>query len=331
MKTFARVGIATVAVVLATLIAGCASPNDRVAQRSTDALTVPPTSVTAPGTTTTTGVDKQCDPNNPGASLRPTGPTPAPGQMPAGSTMANILAKGHLTVGVDQNTLLFGYRDPRNNDLTGFDIDVAREIARAIFGDPNRIEYKVLTTAQRLDAVKDGDVDMVASLVTITCDRWYKVSFSTEYYRAAQGLLVRDGSGISGVADLANKRVCATKGSTSSTNLQRLQPAAKMLEVTNRTDCLVALQDGQADAITADDTILYGFETQDRTTDLLKARLSAEPYGLAINKDREDFVRFVNGVLERMRSDGTLADLESKWLAGTVDPLPPIPAASYRD
>jgi polar amino acid transport system substrate-binding protein len=93
----------------------------------------------------------------------------------------------------------------------------------------------------------------------------------------------------------------------------------------------VALQDGKVDAIVADDTILYGFVKQDRTTRLLPARLTEEPYGLAINKNDEDFVRFVNGVLERMRADGTLADLESKWLSGTVDPLPKIPDASYRD
>jgi len=315
------------------LIAGCATPDNGPTQRSTDVFTVPPTSVAPSTATTATPVDPQCDPNNPAASLRPTGPTPAPGQMPAGSTMAKIFQNGHLTVGVDQNTLLFGYRNPRTNTLEGFDIDVAHEIARAIFGDPNAIDYKVVTTAQRPVVVQSGAVDLVASLYTITCTRWHDLSFSTEYYRAAQGLLIRKGDAdtISSAANLADKRVCATKGSTSSANFQRIQPAAEMVEVTNRTECLVALQDGRVDAVTADDTILYGFEAQDRTTKLLDARLSVEPYGLAINKGQPDFVRFVNGVLERMRADGTLSDLEAKWLGSTGNPLPPIPAASYRD
>src|SRR4029079_12066068 len=123
------------------LIAGCATPDNGPTQRSTDVFTVPPTSAAPSPATTATPVDPQCDPNNPAASLRPTGPTPAPGQMPAGSTMAKIFQNAHLTVGVDQNTLLFGYRNPRTNTLEGFDIDVAHEIARAIFGDPNAIDY----------------------------------------------------------------------------------------------------------------------------------------------------------------------------------------------
>ena len=122
-----------------------------------------------------------------------------------------------------------------------------------------------------------------------------------------------------------------TKGGTASTNGQLLALKPKLHQVTNRTECLVALQDGAVDAIVACDTILYGFEKQDRTTHLLPARLTEEPYGLAINKGQPDFVRFVNSVLERMRTDGTLVDLESKWLGETGSPIPPIPDASYRD
>ncbi len=59
--------------------------------------------------------------------------------MPPGSTMAAIAERGRLIVGVDQNTYLFGSRNPATGQLEGFDIDVAREIARGIFGDPDRI------------------------------------------------------------------------------------------------------------------------------------------------------------------------------------------------
>jgi len=328
MSGRASLALAAGALTVATLIAGCASTNDSATTRAIDAVRVRPTTAATASATPTTVLGAGCDPGNPSASLRPSGSTPTPGQMPSGSTMAAIQARGRLRVGIDQNTLLFGYRNPRTGELTGFDIDVAREIAGAIFGDPTKIDYKVVTTAQRLPAVQNGDVDMVASLVTITCPRWSDVSFSTAYYRAAQGLLIRKGAAIDSLADLADKRVCATKGSTSSANLQRLQPAAKMVEVGNRTECLVALEDGKVDAVTADDTILYGFKAQDRTTEILPARLSVEPYGLAINKGQPDFVRFVNGVLERMRADGTLADFESRWLGATVSQ---IPDATYRD
>jgi polar amino acid transport system substrate-binding protein len=257
-------------------------------------------------------------------------------QMPAGSYMAEIQGRGKLRVAVDQNTLFFGYRNPRTNELMGFDIDVAKLIARAIFGDDkDRIEYVVVSTPQRQDAIAppagEPRVDMVASLMTMRCTRWNDMLFSSQYYDAAQGLLVRRGSDIRGIENLAGRRVCATRGSTSSSRMQQLQPQVEMLEVGNRTECLVALQNGRADAITADDTILYGFKAQDRTTEFREMPRNPEPYGLAINKANEDFVRFVNGVLEQARADGRLQTIADEWSERAGVQFPPIPPPTYRD
>ena len=82
------------------------------------------------------------------ASLRP-GPLPAPGAMPPGSTMAAIFERGRLIVGVDQNTNPFGFRNPSSGLLEGFDVDVAREIARSIFGDPDLVDPRVVVGGQR--------------------------------------------------------------------------------------------------------------------------------------------------------------------------------------
>ena len=321
------------AMVAAGLIAGCASTDRRASDRANDVIEGPTTTVPAPTTTTTPTVDPGCDKANPTRSLRPIGPLPAPGQMPADSTMAKIHANEVLRVGVDQNTLFFGYRDPRSGKLEGFDIDVAREIARAIFGDPTKIQFKVVTTAERQGAITDGDVDLVASLYTINCTRWNDIAFSTEYYRAAQDVLVRKDSGIENRAELAGMRICVTSTSTASSNelFTTLQPKPVAVLAGSRTECLGKLQDSEIDAILADDTILYGLREQDLTTEILGLRLTAEPYGLAMDRDHEDFVRFVNGVLERLRADGTLATLEAHSLGDTVNPLPPIPQAFYRD
>ncbi len=103
--------------------------------------------------------DNSCDPL---ASIRPTGSLPAPNAMPAGSAMAKIHDKGLLTVGVDQNTFLFGYRDAASGQIVGFDVDIAREVARAIFGDPGKVQLTAITSAQRIPFVTDGTVDLVA-------------------------------------------------------------------------------------------------------------------------------------------------------------------------
>src|SRR5207344_1381306 len=97
---------------------------------------------------------------------------------------------------------------------------------RAIFGDANAIELRAVTTAQRLDAVESGAVDLVASQITVTCARRALVDLSTVYYQAHQKVLVRSGDSIESVADLAGRRVCATTGSTSLDNMRRLVPKA---------------------------------------------------------------------------------------------------------
>ena len=290
--------------------------------------------------------DQSCNGGDPTASLAPRGPLPAPGHMPAASTMAAIFQQGRLRVGVDQNTLLWGYRDPAGR-LAGFDIDMVDQVALAIFGPswPNHIRYVIVPNADRISAVASGLVDLVAETMTITCSRQQVapntrvdpsaccVDFSSEYYAAAQRILVPAGSPIHSMADLAGKRVCAARGSTSLVNLSKRVPAARQIAVANQTDCLVMLQQGQADAISTDDTILEGLAAQDPNLQLLKTTpLSTEPYGMAISKAHPDLTRFVNGVLAQERSDGEWTAIWTSILGPvlhTAAPLPP--AAVYRD
>ena len=111
------------------------------------------------------------------ASLRPPAELSPPGQMPSGSTMARIARHGRLVVGVSQTTYLFGYRDPFSGTLVGLDIDIAHEIAAAIFGRPDRIQFWSTTSAQRIPFITSGHVDMVVRTSSMTCERWRQVSF----------------------------------------------------------------------------------------------------------------------------------------------------------
>ena len=292
-------------IVFACVVAGCATAESDAGRRSLAALNA----VNAPLATQQSVPANRtpawpCKDEDPTPSLHPVGPLPPPGQMPAESFMQHIFRSGHLVVGVDQNTLGFGYRNA-NGDLEGFDIDLAREVARAIFGNTNAIVFKSATSAQRIPAVVNGDVDIAASLLSINCDRWQQVDFTTQYYGGYQSVLVRNHSPIRSVADLNSRTVCATAGSTSIKNIKKVAPHAQIYPVALRPDCLVALQEGRVDAITADNTILAGFQVQDPESTPLPGALEAERYGMAINIAHPEFVSFVNAVLEELRSNGT--------------------------
>jgi polar amino acid transport system substrate-binding protein len=245
--------------------------------------------------------------------------------------MAQIQARGILRVGVDDNTYLWGYRNPVTDQLTGFDVDMLQQVSEAIFGSPGHIVPVIVPIAEREQYVEQGKVDILAETMTITCAREQHVDFSTVYYDAGQRILVPTNSDITDTKDLTNKRVCAAAGSTSLQNLANLREHIRLWAVANNTDCLVLLQQGQVDAISTDDTILQGLAAQDPNTKLVGPTFSDEPYGMAINKAHTEFTRFVNGVLAQVRIDGTWTNIyDSNILAATGIPAPAIPAARYR-
>lgn len=317
---------ANILVVLVAALVGCGSTSDDARRSAIAALATPMAAGPAPAATPDTPA--RC--GDPRASLRPPAALPRAGAMPPGSWMARIRQRGRLIAGVDQNTLLFGYFRPSAARIEGFEVDLVREIARAILGDHAIVDLRALTTAQRLPAVQSGAVDIVADAVTINCARRHQVAFSTVYYDAAQRLLVPAGSPARGLADLGGRRVCATKTSTS---LRRIEsdPAKPIpFAVSQRTDCLVALQEGRVAAILADDSFLLGFKAQDPKTKIVGPRLSHEPYGMAISRSHPEFVRFVNGVLARLRRDGTWTAIHRRWL-GRLAPTPSPPRPRYSD
>jgi polar amino acid transport system substrate-binding protein len=263
--------------------------------------------------------------------VAPTGPLPAPGQMPAGSTMAAIQKRGYLVVGVDQTTQYFGYRNARG-DLVGFDDDVAGQVAQAIFGNkPNTIHFVVITSAQRIPFVQNGTVDLVADNMTITCDRLTQVAFSSDYYNAGMTILVPANSHVTSIGQLGGQRVCAAHGTTSINKIGQLVPHPIPVSVLNWTDCLTLLQQGLVAAISTDNSVLVGLEAQDPQTFMptKPAPFTCEPHGLAMSRDpsHRDFVRFVNGVLEKMRTDGEWQTLYTRWAPqrqlGRQSPPPP--------
>jgi polar amino acid transport system substrate-binding protein len=105
-----------------------------------------------------------------------------------------------------------------------------------------------------------------------------------------------------------------------------------VIAVNNWTDCLVMLQQAQVDAISTDDSVLWGLQKQDPNVEVVGDSIGLEPYGVGINREHSDLVKFVNGVLAKMRADGTWQRLYDKWLL-EFGPTPPPgpPTARYED
>ncbi|MFD4600789.1 glutamate ABC transporter substrate-binding protein [Streptomyces sp. NPDC058464] len=284
-----------------------------------------PAESTSAGTGAETGED--CDRLR---SLKPLDRMPEPGgRMPSGSAMERIVARGRLIVGVDQNTYLFGYRDTDTGQLSGLDIDLVREISRALFGRPDRVQFKTVPSSRRIEILERGEVDLVAHSMTITCERMKRVLFSSDYLDSGQRVLVPDTSPVKNLADLAGQKVCTARGTTSLDELRRARPKVRPVTVADWTDCLVQLQLGNVAAVSTTDNVLAGLSAQDPTTRITGPRFTYEPHGIAVSKKSPELVRFVNGVLARLRASGRLRALHERWLGAYGDFYPPAPR--YRE
>ncbi|MGE0215481.1 transporter substrate-binding domain-containing protein [Mycolicibacterium sp.] len=266
--------------------------------------------------------DEDCDRT---ASLRP-----FTTQAERDDAVATIKARGRLIVGLDIGSNLFSFRDPITGEINGFDVDIAGEIARDIFGTPSQVEYRILSSADRIEALQNNQVDVVVKTMTITCERKKLVNFSTAYLTANQRILAPRDSSIRQSADLSGKRVCVAKGTTSLRRIQQITPPPIIVGVVTWADCLVALQQRQVDAVSTDDSILAGLVSQDPYLQIVGPSMNEEPYGIGINRDNTALVRFVNGTLERIRRDGTWNTLYRKWLT-VLGPAPSPPPARYSD
>lgn len=323
-----RRGVVAVMLTAAALVGGCTHEAPPPLPTKTAKYTEPPLPAKAVPVLTDSPIPapgpQPC--GDPTASLRPTGA----GASAHGPTIDAIRARGRLLVGLDAGSNLFSFRDPVSGAIVGFDADIAREIARDLLGSPDLIEYRSLGSADREHALQNRIVDIVAKTMTITCERRQKVTFSTVYLRSNQRVLAMKNSGINGIADLAGKRVCVVRGTTSLDHIRHDQPAATVLTVPTWADCLVVLQQRQVDAVSTDDSILAGLAAQDPYTQVVGESISVEPYGIGIPKGDDDMVRFVNGTLERIRNDGTWDRIHRQWLT-VLGPSPGPPAPNYLD
>ncbi|AZK94105.1 MULTISPECIES: glutamate ABC transporter substrate-binding protein [Streptomyces] len=262
-----------------------------------------------------------------------------------GPTIDAIKKRGHLIVGVDQNSYRWGYRDPATGAIAGFDIDLARAIAVNIFGSKkNAVVFRAIPTNQRIPALNNGTVDIVVRTMTINCARIRQVAFSTAYFQAGQQILASKSSPISGYnATLKGKRVCSAEGSTAYEALEKnafgsvFKDAGDgrpddedILTVPNQLDCLVRLQQGLVDAVLTDNALAAGQAAQDPAVELKGDKpFTTEYYGVATKLGKDDLVRRINHVLEEYRKgEWTLA--YQKWLKADLPEISGPPAPKYR-
>jgi glutamate transport system substrate-binding protein len=252
----------------------------------------------------------------------------------AGSSSANLVDKAKndkkLTIGIKFDQPGLGLKKP-DGSYGGFDVDVAKYIAKQLGVDENNITWKEAQSAQREDLIKKGEVDFIVASYSITDKRKNEVSFGGPYFVAHQDLLVRsDDTSITGPDSLnGNKKLCSVKGSTPAQNVKdKYAKDVQLLERAKYTDCVTSLLNKEVDAVTTDDIILAGYALQQ--PDQLKVvgkGFSDENYGVGLKKDDTAGKQAVNDAIKKMEQDGSWAAALKNNLGQAKYSLPTTPPA----
>lgn len=213
---------------------------------------------------------------------------------------------GKIRIGIKFDQPGLGFK--KSGTYVGFDVDVAKYIAKSLGYSEDQIIWKEAPSKQREAMLQNGDVDMILASYSITDDRKRVVSFAGPYFVAGQDLLVRKGeTGINGPQDLNGKRLCSVTGSTSAVTVkEQFASKVQLMEQPGYAECATALLSGIVDAVTTDDIILAGLASASRgRLRVVGKPFTVERYGVGIKKGNTKLASQINNAITQMIQDGS--------------------------
>ena len=213
---------------------------------------------------------------------------------------------GKIRIGIKFDQPGLGFK--KSGTYVGFDVDVAKYVAKKLGYSEDEIVWKEAPSKQREAMLQNGDVDMILATYSITDERKNAVSFAGPYFVAGQDLLVRKNDhSINGPEDLNGKRLCSVTGSTSAVTVkEKFASEVQLMEQPGYAECATALFSGIVDAVTTDDIILAGLASASRG----KLRVVGKPftqeyYGVGIKKGDTALAKKINAAITEMIKDGS--------------------------
>jgi glutamate/aspartate transport system substrate-binding protein len=240
----------------------------------------------------------------------------------AGPTLDRIKATGIVNIGYRETGVPFSYKSTDATVPLGYSIEICSaiidEIKASLKLKSVETKFTPVTGATRIPSIIEGKTDLECANTTNTKARRDQVGFSMAYYFAAAKLLVREGSGINKLDDMAGKTLAVSKGSTGlliaeARKKERL-PTMKLLIVETSTDGAKAVESKAADGFVTDDILLYGFKAQSKgALSVVGSSMSVEPLAIMFAKNDPELETLVNREMTRLYTSGKLRQIYKKW------------------
>lgn len=235
-----------------------------------------------------------------------------------GDTLEKIKKDGYFTVGLDDTFAPMGFRG-ENNEIIGFDIDLAKEVANRMGVE---VKFKPCDWDGIIFELRSKKVDMVWSGMTITESRKKQIAFSKPYFTGEQTIITRSGSDIKEISDLAGKTIGIQMGSSSNVALEKNPISSKVKNVRKygtNVEVLLDLEAKRTDAVVIDSIVGRYYVTKKENKEnkdiftVLNDSLSVEDMGIGMRKEDKSLISEIDNAIDGMKKDGTYNTIYEKW------------------
>ena len=228
--------------------------------------------------------------------------------------LADIKKKGTMVFGVLGTDEPNSFIDPKTRQLVGYEIDIATAVAKKIGVKP---VFKQMSVSSRIPELQQGHVDVLAATLTHNKERESQVDFALTHFVTGSKVMVRAGSGISALPQLAGKKVVTVRGGTQETNIRAAVPSAEVVTFENTQQAFQALRQGKGVAYVNDESSLladYGkLGPAAKGFTILPTSIGIEAIALGLRKGEKSLKSVVDQTLRELEASGAAEQLFNKW------------------
>lgn len=239
------------------------------------------------------------------------------------SKLEEIKKRGTVRIGVFSDKPPFGYVDS-NGKNQGYDVYIAKRIAKDLLGDENKVEFVLVEAASRVEFLQSDKVDIILANFTVTDERKEVVDFANPYMKVALGVVSKDGT-IKSVDDLKGKKLLVNKGTTAETYFTENYPDIELLKFDQNTETFEALKDGRGDALAHDNTLLFAWARENKGFEVGITNLGEQDtIAPAVKKGNTDLLEWLNTEIDTFNGNGFMKEAyDSTLLPAYGDSIDP--------
>lgn len=235
-----------------------------------------------------------------------------------------IKEAGVIKIGVFSDKPPFGFVDEKGENQ-GYDIYLAKRIAKDLLGDESKIEFVLVEAANRVEYLQSNKVDIILANFTVNDERKEKVDFATPYMKVSLGVVSADGTPIKSVEDLKGKQLIVNKGTTAETYFTKNHPDIELLKYEQNTEAFAALKDGRGAALAHDNTLLFAWARENEGYTTFISSLGEEDViAPAVKKGNTELQKWLNTEIDSLIKEGFFKEAYTETLepayGNTVDP-----------